>query len=92
MNRKDQKMRLWHRMLKRHINELIDLAKELAPEAEIKVLDPFEVEDAVIEVWVQPENFDEVDEVLLHRSTQIWLDDGFDILAWVHEKKPVPAI
>jgi hypothetical protein len=37
---------------------------------------------------VTPEKSDEVYDAMLTRSTQIWWDDGFDIIVWVHEKKP----
>ncbi|MCS7266351.1 MAG: hypothetical protein NZ805_16155 [Armatimonadetes bacterium] len=81
--------RQWMRMLNRRINELIELARQIDPEAEAKVLEPFEEEDAVLELEVNPEKSDEIYDLMLERSTQIWWDDGFDIVVWVHEKKPV---
>ncbi|MCS7266349.1 MAG: hypothetical protein NZ805_16145, partial [Armatimonadetes bacterium] len=64
-----------------------ELAKTIAPDAEISVLEPYEDEDAVIEVRVSPDKVDEVDEVLLRRSTQIWLESGFDIVPMVFANK-----
>ncbi|MCS7192256.1 MAG: hypothetical protein NZ937_04640, partial [Armatimonadetes bacterium] len=69
-------LRLMRKMLQKHIDELVELAKTIAPDAEISVLEPYEDEDAVIEVRVSPDKVDEVDEVLLRRSTQIWLESG----------------
>jgi len=76
-------------MLNRRINELIEVAKHIEPETEIIIHEPFEDEDAVVEFLVPPEKFDDVYESVTHKSTQIWWEDGFDIVVWVHEKKPV---
>jgi len=40
----------------------------------------------VIEVRVSAEKVDEVDEALMRRSTQIWLEEGFDIVPMVFAK------
>jgi len=50
------------------------------------VLEPYEDEDAVVEVKVPAEKVDEVDEALMKRSTQIWLEEGFDIVPMVFAK------
>jgi len=76
-------------MLNRRIRELVELAREIDPEVEVNVLEPFEEEDAVLELRVAPEKSDEVYEAMLERSTQIWWDDGFEIVVLVHDKKPV---
>jgi uncharacterized protein YutE (UPF0331/DUF86 family) len=73
-------------MLQERINELMDLAKTIAPDAEVTVLEPYEDEDAVIEVKVPAEKVDEIDEALMRRSTQIWLEEGFDIVPMVFAK------
>ncbi len=86
---KRSRQRQWKTMLARRLSELIDLARQIDPDAEVQVLEPFEEEDAVIALWVAPEKSEEVYEAMLHRSTQIWWEDGFDIIVWVHEKKPV---
>ncbi len=83
---KGRKMRLLRKMLQERINELMDLAKTIAPDAEVNVLEPYEDEDAVIEVKVPAEKVDEVDEALMKRSTQIWLEEGFDIVPMVFAK------
>jgi hypothetical protein len=85
---KPSRERQWKAMLNRRIRELVELAREIDPEAEVNVFEPFEEEDAVLELLVTPEKSDEVYDVMLTRSTQIWWDDGFDIIVWVHEKKP----
>jgi len=79
-------MRLLRKMLQERINELMDLAKTIAPDAEVTVLEPYEDEDAVIEVKVSAEKVDEIDEALMRRSTQIWLEEGFDIVPMVFAK------
>jgi hypothetical protein len=79
-------MRLLRKMLQEHISELTGLAKAIAPDAEVTVLEPYEDEDAVIEVRVSAEKVDEVDEALMRRSTQIWLEEGFDIVPMVFAK------
>jgi len=83
---KEQRMRLLRKMLQERINELMDLAKTIAPDAEVTVLEPYEDEDAVIEVKVPAEKVDEIDEALMRRSTQIWLEEGFDIVPMVFAK------
>jgi len=83
---KEKRMRLLRKMLQERINELMDLAKTIAPDAEVTVLEPYEDEDAVIEVKVPAEKVDEVDEALMRRSTQIWLEEGFDIVPMVFAK------
>ncbi|MCS3919743.1 hypothetical protein Q2T83_04120 [Fervidibacter sacchari] len=85
---KPSRKRQWQTMLNRRIRELVELAREIDPEAEANVFEPFEEEDAVLELLVTPEKSDEVYEAVLTRSTQIWWDDGFGIVVWVHEKKP----
>ncbi|MCS3919742.1 hypothetical protein [Fervidibacter sacchari] len=83
---KEQRIRLLRKMLQERINELMDLAKTIAPDAEVTVLEPYEDEDAVVEVKVPAEKVDEVDEALMKRSTQIWLEEGFDIVPMVFAK------
>lgn len=76
-------------LLERRISELVMLAKELCPDAEVTVRPPFESdEDAVIEVRVPPEKYELVDETLLKRETQILYEDGLFIVTLVYEKKP----
>jgi hypothetical protein len=79
-------MRLLRKMLQERISELTGLAKAIAPDAEVTVLKPYEDEDAVIEVRASAEKVDEVDEALMRRSTQIWLEEGFDIVPMVFAK------
>ncbi|MFA0750187.1 MAG: hypothetical protein SLRJCFUN_000590 [Candidatus Fervidibacter sp.] len=77
-------------LLERRISELVTLAKDLCPEAEVIIRPPFEAdEDAVIEVRVPPEKYELVDEALLRRETQILYEDGLFIVTLVYEKKPV---
>jgi len=83
---KERRMRLLRKMLQERVSELTGLAKAIAPDAEVTVLEPYEDEDAVIEVRVSAEKVDEVDEALMRRSTQIWLEEGFDIVPMVFAK------
>jgi hypothetical protein len=76
------------KLLNRSVNELIELARQIDPEAEVRMLEPIEDEDAFLELRVTPEKSDEVYEAMLERSTQIWWDEGFEIVVLVHEKKP----
>ncbi|MFN4180505.1 MAG: hypothetical protein ACK4I8_09340 [Armatimonadota bacterium] len=86
---KRSRQRQWMKLLNRSINELIELARQIDPETEVRVLEPLEDEDAFLELRVTPEKSDEVYEAMLERSTQIWWDNGFEIVVLVHEKKPV---
>jgi hypothetical protein len=79
-------MRLLRKMLQERISELTGLTKAIAPDAEVTVLEPYEDEDAVIEVRASAEKVDEVDEALMRRSTQTWLEEGFDIVPMVFAK------
>ena len=81
--------RQWKKILNRRIDELIELARQFDPEVEVRRLEPFEEEDAVLELRVDPEKSDEIYDLMLDRTTQIWWDDGFDIVVLVHGKKPV---
>jgi hypothetical protein len=71
-------------MLNRRIRELIELAWGIDPEAEVQMLEPFEGEDAVLELRGAPEKSDEVYETMLERSTQIWWDKR----VWHHRRGP----
>jgi len=57
---KPSRKRQWKAMLNRRIRELVELAREIDPEAEVQMLEPFEGEDAVLELRVIPEKSDEV--------------------------------
>ena len=81
---KPSRKRQWQTMLNRRIRELVELAREIEPEAEVQMPEPFEGEDAVSELRVAPEKSYEA---MLERSTQIWWDDGFEIVVLVREKK-----
>ncbi len=77
-------------LLTQRINELVSLVKNLCPEAEVTVLTGlrYEDEDAVIKVVLPPEKYDEVEEVVTRRETEILWEDGLFILTQFYEKKP----
>ncbi len=76
----------------KYINELVSLAKELCPNAEITIsTTPWEQEDGRVKVIVPSEKFDEVDEALLRRSNQILLEEGHDILTIVYDREELAS-
>ncbi|MFA0784288.1 hypothetical protein [Fervidibacter sacchari] len=80
------KVRNWKNLLEKRVTELIALAKELCPEAEVVVASPIGDEDAAIEVFVPSEKYDEVRHALIRKSVDINWEDGFFISTMVHEK------
>lgn len=74
--------------VEKFIAELVSLAKDLSPEAEIKISTAsIEGEDARMKVVVPSEKFDEVDKALIHRSYEIFLDEGYQILVHVLDRE-----
>lgn len=80
------KVRNWRNLLEKRVTELIGLAKELCPEAEVVVTSPIGDEDAAIEVLVPSEKYDELRQALIQKSVDINWEDGFFISTVVHEK------
>jgi len=62
------KVRNWKNLLEKRVTELIALAKELCPEAEVVVASPIGDEDAAIEVFVPSEKYDEVRHALIRKK------------------------
>ncbi len=83
--------KVWNSLLRRRINELTEVGLAVDSEAEVMVWEPYEQEDAVVEFLVPSEKLDELEAKVRQKAHQIWWDDGFDIIVWVHEKKPVAA-
>jgi hypothetical protein len=81
-------------LLKKRIDELVALIRELCPEAEVTVLTDFryEDEDAVIKVVLPPEKYDEVEAAVTRKETEILWSDGLFILTQFYEKKPAEPI
>ncbi|MFA0742547.1 MAG: hypothetical protein DFNUSKGM_002672 [Candidatus Fervidibacter sacchari] len=77
-------------LLRKRIDELVALIRELCPEAEVSVLTDFryEDEDAVIKVVLPPEKYDEVEVAVTRKETEILWEDGLFILTQFYEKKP----
>lgn len=72
------------------INELVSLAKDLSPQAEVKVSTfSREGEDATIKIYVPSDRSDEVDDALNRRSYEILMEQGYQILPLVYERDEV---
>jgi hypothetical protein len=80
------KVRNWRNLLEKRVTELVELAKELCPEAKVVVTSPIGDEDAAIEVFVPSEKYDEVRQALIQKSVDINWEDGFFISTVVYEK------
>ncbi|MFN3420155.1 MAG: hypothetical protein ACK40X_00335 [Armatimonadota bacterium] len=81
MRKRHPNARFSKRRLKQLINELIDYAKELCPEAEvvgIKIPGHEEL-DAVVNIVVPDEKYEEVDDAIAHREHEIFMTEGYDI-------------
>ncbi len=86
---KKSKTKAQKNKLQQRINELIEFALSIVPDADVSVLDPYEQEDAVVEFLVPSEKLDELEPKVRRKAHEIWWDDGFEIVVWVHERKPV---
>lgn len=75
------------RQLRKHLNELITLAKTVTPEVETMVLIPgVENQHAWLEIYVAEELFDRVNELISQRVYDLFIETGYDIGAIVHDK------
>jgi thiazole synthase ThiGH ThiG subunit len=73
--------------VEKFITELVSMAKELSPEAEITIsTTSIEGEDAKIKVIVPSERFDKVEDALTLRAYEILLDEGYQILVHVYDR------
>ncbi|MEZ8221124.1 hypothetical protein GG496_001294 [Candidatus Fervidibacteria bacterium JGI MDM2 JNZ-1-D12] len=81
MRKRHPNARFSKRRLKQLINELIAYAKELCPEAEIlEVKIPgYEELDAMVEIVVPDEKYEQVHDAVLHREYEIFMTEGYDI-------------
>lgn len=78
--------------VEKFIAELVSLAKDISPEAEIEISRAsIEGEDAIIQVLVPPDKADEVNEALSHRSYDIFMDEGYDIIVMVYDREELAA-
>lgn len=74
------------------IAELTSLAKDLCPEAEVRISTfSREGEDANMDILVPPEKYDAVDEILVHRAWEILVDEGYHIVLGVHDREELAA-
>jgi len=79
--------------LEKFIAELAALAKDICPEAIIKIsTNSLEGEDARMEILVPSDAFDAVDEAVVKRADEILDDEGYLIVAMVFEKEQVGAL
>jgi thiazole synthase ThiGH ThiG subunit len=73
--------------VEKFITELVSMAKDLCPEAEITIsTTSIEGEDAKIKVIVPSERFDKVEDPLTLRAYEILLDEGYQILVHVYDR------
>jgi hypothetical protein len=73
--------------LQKYLNELIALAKNVTPDVEAVVQIPgLEEQHAWLELYVPEEFFDRIDELVIQRAHDIFIETGYDIGAIVHEK------
>lgn len=74
------------------VTELVSLAGELCPEAEVKVSTySLEGEDARMKVVVPPDKYEEVDETLSQRAYDILLDEGYQIVVGVYDREELAS-
>lgn len=78
--------------VEKFIAELTSLAKDLCPDAEVRISTAsIEGEDASMEILFPPEKYEEVDEALVHRAYEILLDEGYQIVVGVHDQEELAA-
>jgi hypothetical protein len=78
--------------VEKFITELVSLAKDISPEAEIRISTAsIEGEDATIKVIVPSDKFDEVDERLHALAYQILLDEGYHIVVMLDDREELAA-
>ncbi|MCS7193277.1 MAG: hypothetical protein NZ937_09905 [Armatimonadetes bacterium] len=81
MRKHSPKAKFSKRRLKQLVNDLIAYAKELCPEAEVLgvKIPGYEELDAIAEIVVPDEKYEEVDEAIAHREFEIFMTEGYDI-------------
>ena len=78
--------------VEKFIMELVSLAKDLCPEAEMRISTVSrEGEDARLKIIVPSEKYDEVEEALIHRAYEILLDEGYQIVVGVYDREELAA-
>ncbi|MDZ7361109.1 MAG: hypothetical protein ONB46_10330 [candidate division KSB1 bacterium] len=79
--------------LQQYLNELIALAKTVTPKVETVIQIPgFEEQHAWLEIYVPEEFFDRVDELVIQRAHDIFIETGYDIGAIVHDKSQLQEL
>jgi hypothetical protein len=87
MKRMTPAKRYSRRCLERFVAEVVSLAKDLCPEAEIRIKIPgYEELDAFIEVVVPDEMVEEFSDRLYERTTQIFDEENYWIGVHVVER------
>lgn len=78
--------------VEKFIAELVSLAKDISPDAEIEISRAsIEEEDATIQVLVPPDKAGEVNEALHERSYDIFMDEGYGIIVIVYDRQELAA-
>lgn len=75
------------RQLQKHLNELIALAKSITPDVEAEILIPGdEGQHAWLKLYVPDELEEQIDDLLVERTYDIFNETGYDIAAIAYEK------
>lgn len=81
------KTRISKKQLHKHLDELIALAKTVAPEVQATFDIPgYEGQHARLEIYVPDELEEPVSDLISQRAHDIFIDTGYDIAAIVYEK------
>jgi len=81
MKKRGSKGKLSMQRVEKLVNDLIAYTKQLCPEAEVvEVKIPGHEElDAMVDIVVPDERYEEVHDAVLHREQEIFMNEGYDI-------------
>ncbi|MCI0697297.1 hypothetical protein L0337_35495 [candidate division KSB1 bacterium] len=75
------------RQLRKHLDELIALAKSVTPDVQTEILIPGdEGQHAWLKVFVPDELEERVHDLIVERANDIFIETGYDIAAIAYEK------
>ena len=80
------------RQLRKHLDELIALAKSVTPDVQTEITIPgSEGQHAWLFIYVSDELEEQIDELISERVYEIFVKTGYDIAALVYEKSQLQA-